>query len=248
MSIFTVLSLVYALSFNPQVEQIREGLSYNRLEEKVLTAMGVQVIDLELTVIYSSMGKIEHPQEKWPKNNTAIPNNTYVNAVRTNRYAQPELVDMLVSAAGEMFETYQIDGVGPRLQVNDASRKYGGRLSPHVSHRRGIDADIGMYRFEEGRYTNRIGPIKQWNQETLEANWNFLKSLQHNYSIQYVFWNGRYINKMKNYVLSHYGEAEWNEYGKVFHTEDHHTSHFHIRIVNPSIIKRKQREAHQPCC
>jgi murein endopeptidase len=247
MSLFTALSLVYALLGIPQLERSVQQ-TYTQLEEKVLFTAGIQRIDFEPIFIYVGQEGLEKKAENWPRNSTLIPSNQYINATRSNRYAWPELVDMLVGAAGEMFERYKVEGVGPRLQVNDASRRRGGKLYPHLSHRRGIDVDVGMYRCHQGHCENRAESIKEWNPETLKANWEFLKSVQDHYPIQYIFWNGRYINAMKGYVLSNYGEEEWEYYGKVFHSDRSHTKHFHIRIRDPREVKREQQKVSGPCC
>jgi len=247
MSLFTTLGLVYALLGSPQIARSVQE-TYNQLEEKVFLAAGVRTIDFEPRFIYVCAGKQAGKEGNWPKNSTPIPSNTYISATRSNRYAQPEMVETLVSAAREVFERYQVEGIGPRLEVHDASRKRGGKLSPHLSHRQGIDVDVGMYRCQGEQCTNSTGRINNWNPETLEANWTFLRSIQDHYPIQYIFWNGKYIHKMREYVLSNYGEEEWRHYGKVFHRDASHTKHFHIRIKDPRKVKREQQRADGPCC
>lgn len=251
MSLFTALSLAYTLIVNPYAapaaQDIGRAVSHpQQLEERVLAAFHIH--RMSPIVIYVSQSRIEKPDEVWPKNSIPIPDGTYINAISSNRYAQPELVEMLASAAREMYEKYGVQGIGPKLEVHDASRKYGGRLHPHASHRQGIDVDVGMYRCKDRKCDNATGAIREWNQETLEANWSFLKSLQYHYTVNSVFWNGRYIDRLQDYVLKEYGLEEWKQYGKVLKREYHHTRHFHLRINNPSILKMKIAREKKPCC
>lgn len=245
MSLITMVGLAYGLLATPYVARTcEEVLDWCKqpqgVEERVLSALQIQRIDLDPAVFYVSKERIDNPHHSWPRNSTPIPECEYIRLTKPNRYAQPELVEMITSAAGEMFEKYKVNGNGPRLEVRDASRKRGGKLSPHVSHNRGIDVDVGMYWFDGEKYGNSKGLIRKWNPETLEVNWNFLKSLQQHYPVEYVFWSGKDVNRMHNYVKTHYGEEEWKKYGKVLEREDSHTNHFHIRIQNPNRVKGKQ--------
>ena len=90
--------------------------------------------------------------------------------------------------------------------------------------------------------------MKEWNPETLKANWDFIRSLQYHYTIQAIYWNGRYINRMQDYVLSIYGKEEWKQYGSKLKPWSGHTRHFHIRIDNPTILKMKMARSKKPCC
>lgn len=64
---------------------------------------------------------------------------------RDASYGTEELVRMIERAAARVAETH----AGSRLVVGDLSRREGGRLSPHRSHRAGRDADIGFYLVDE---------------------------------------------------------------------------------------------------
>lgn len=63
--------------------------------------------------------------------------------VRTpsHRYGTEELVALLQWAAEEVAREHP----GSVLTVGDLSRRRGGRLRPHRSHRSGLDADVGFY-------------------------------------------------------------------------------------------------------
>jgi penicillin-insensitive murein endopeptidase len=54
-------------------------------------------------------------------------------------YGTYELVHAVTLAAERVGTAYP----GARLTVGDLSRRSGGRLRPHRSHRRGLDVDLG---------------------------------------------------------------------------------------------------------
>ncbi len=64
---------------------------------------------------------------------------------RGSRYGTAELVGLIEHAARKVAHAYP----GAVLQVGDLSRKKGGRLRPHRSHRTGRDADVGFYVMDE---------------------------------------------------------------------------------------------------
>lgn len=59
----------------------------------------------------------------------------------SNAYGTQELVDLLTWAAAEVAREHP----GSMMNAGDLSRRRGGRLRPHRSHRAGRDADIGFY-------------------------------------------------------------------------------------------------------
>lgn len=149
-------------------------------------------------------------------------------------YGKPELLQTLELSAEYMHRYY-----GTALVVGDLSSARGGRLPPHKSHRRGLDADVGIYWHQEGWYENKYGRLKgKLEEQTLAINWDFIKVLQDAGDIDYVFWNRRYISAMKNYVLSNCGKAEWEQYGKVLHHEPGHTDHFHVRVLKGMTLEK----------
>ncbi|HJL17950.1 MAG TPA: penicillin-insensitive murein endopeptidase [Sandaracinaceae bacterium LLY-WYZ-13_1] len=60
-------------------------------------------------------------------------------------FGTEELVGLIHRAAARVHE----ESPGPRLLVGDLSRRGGGRLRPHSSHRNGRDADLGFYLTDE---------------------------------------------------------------------------------------------------
>ena len=78
----------------------------------------------------------------WLRHAAALHENPTLH-VRTpnHRYGTEELVALLEWAADEVAREHP----GSVLTVGDLSRRRGGRLRPHRSHRSGLDADLGFY-------------------------------------------------------------------------------------------------------
>ena len=145
----------------------------------------------------------------------------------TRNYGRRELIERLNSAAESLYTKY-----GTILHVYDLSREHGGFIPPHKSHRQGLDADIGIYSYtdKEGRFENSYGRLKTLDQKTLEINWEFIKTLQKDRDIDYIFWSQRYILVMRQFVREKYGADEWKRYGKVLYHKPGHADHFHLRV------------------
>lgn len=144
----------------------------------------------------------------------------------SNSYGKPELLQTLELSAEYMQHYY-----GTALLVSDLSSARGGRLRPHRSHRKGLDADVGMYWYKEGWYGNTYGKLKKGlDEQILAVNWDFIKVLQDAGDIEYIIWNRGYVKRMEKYVLSHHGKEEWKQYGKVLHSWPAHKDHFHVRV------------------
>jgi len=159
-----------------------------------------------------------------------------------NSYGHHALTTTLDRAACIMYEQYKSP-----LRVNDLSREHGGKLYPHKSHRRGLDADVGMYAYnsQDGYYTtnaslqHRSKAYKDFNNpQALEANWRFIKTLTSGPSeVQYIFWDNQLINRLKKHVIFTHGSEEWKTHGKYFYPEPGHKTHYHIRIKTPELKK-----------
>ncbi len=144
----------------------------------------------------------------------------------SNSYGKPKLLHTLELSAEYMQHYY-----GTALLVSDLSSACGGRLRPHRSHRKGLDADVGIYWYKDGWYGNTYRKLNgKLEEQTLAVNWDFIKVLQDAGDIQYIIWNRGYVKRMENYVLAHRGKEEWKQYGEVLHPWSAHKDHFHIRV------------------
>jgi len=163
-------------------------------------------------------------------NGLKLENQDYLSVQSRNKYGSAELVQLINFAGCQMAQDYETP-----LVVKDLSKKGGGKLSPHLSHQNGRDVDLGIYVHKDGTYGNRFAPLHgKMNPETLEANWQFIKTLQEDQKITYIFWDQSYINQTRRFVQEKYGPEEWAEFGKVLQHAHGHKDHFHVRIEQPA--------------
>ncbi|HJL01164.1 MAG TPA: penicillin-insensitive murein endopeptidase [Polyangiaceae bacterium LLY-WYZ-15_(1-7)] len=176
-----------------------------------------------------------------------------------------ELVDLLAWAAGEVARAHP----GSVMHVGDLSKRRGGRLRPHRSHRAGRDADIGFYlkgndgeplmprRFIEmnhaGKGTDRSGTVYHFDDA---RNWAFVAALvgQDVVPVQYVMC----VQPLKERLMAEgrrQGAPEWllarvEQVVGPRHTGrgrrrryGTHDSHFHIRIYCPRDDRPRCRDS-----
>lgn len=158
-----------------------------------------------------------------------------------------ELVGLIQRAAAQVAAAHP----GPKLVVGDLSRRRGGRLSPHRSHRNGRDADIGFYLLNEAgepvepprfvhvgrRGCGRIGRDRYCFD--VERNWTLLTALVSDpiARIQYVL-VAPYIRRRLLAEGERRGASEALMARVRTVTAPHrgssaHRSHFHVRIYCP---------------
>jgi len=155
-----------------------------------------------------------------------------------NSYGIASLVNTLDRTACILNEEYNTP-----LRVYSLSketgrklRKISGVLGEHLSHQNGIDVDIGIYRTTRGKVSNNFKKLKRGeiNNQTFEANWYLIRTLQESGNITYIFSDRRFIKSLKGYVLKEYGKENWTKYGRVLQHSKGHKDHFHIRVINDS--------------
>jgi hypothetical protein len=153
---------------------------------------------------------------------------------RGTNYGRPELIKMIYQAA----EAVCGDIYGCQLVIHDLSRKNGGRVRIHRSHRTGLDADIGHIHYDttKDRYYGKFVPVDK-NEESLSANWDLIRAMadaagadEKGRRMEVIFWDRKYIRAMREFVTSFYGEEQWNEYGPLLKPEPGHRDHLHFRI------------------
>ena len=107
--------------------------------------------------------------------------------VRKGRnWGTPEMVDALVEAVDAVHAKHP---GGHALITGDLSRREGGKLSPHVSHQSGRDADVGYY------FRTQVPPrwFRKASEESLDVprTWTFVSSLLADDKVQYIFMDYR---------------------------------------------------------
>lgn len=153
-------------------------------------------------------------------------------------WGSPVMVETLVGAARHM--RWLMPDSDP-ITIGDISTQHGGYLSGHVSHRAGVDADVGLYRTggHQGRGFDNPG-----SDFDLEANWAFVSALLDTGDIDFILLDQSHINKLRAYALSN-GLLTEAEAARIFPTTDTwrytgilrhasgHDNHFHVRVLCP---------------
>jgi hypothetical protein len=123
---------------------------------------------------------------------------------------------------------------GPDISVGDLSRRGGGRLAGHRSHRSGRDIDLGYITDPpqtEGFFNTRA------NSRNLDAEkqWWLLKCFLDKKSLEYVFMNWGPISAVRKVVESRPEDAFYLRYfpggeEPVIMNDPSHRSHMHVRF------------------
>jgi murein endopeptidase len=131
--------------------------------------------------------------------------------------------------------------------VGDISKKGGGRVPPHGSHRSGRDVDIGF--FEKGNEERRrFNGAMGVDAIDIEKTWFLIETLLLTAQVQYVFINERLLPAFRAHARSVGWEAadldrfflmgsKGGRRGAIRHAAGH-TYHFHVRFKCPSRSRR----------
>lgn len=126
----------------------------------------------------------------------------------------------------------------PPVLIQDLSRRRGGRLGPHTSHRSGRDVDIALVR-NRGPYDRPVTASRR----TLDAErtWFLIHSLIRSGDVQYVFLHRSLIRTLRQHARKQ-GMSR-SELRRIFHNprrgrrapgiiraEPGHRAHFHVRF------------------
>jgi len=157
-------------------------------------------------------------------------------------WGTPEMIQAIVTATEEM--AWRLPHVGPPI-VGDISRRHGGYLHGHRSHRSGIDADISIFvANSEGRHSSGFQHTTPQTMD-YEANWLFWKSLLDTGLVERVFLDQSLIDAMRKYLIENQLLTEeealavfprrgtqglWSRTG-VFQHVSGHRNHIHLRVV-----------------
>jgi murein endopeptidase len=132
-----------------------------------------------------------------------------------------------------------------QVLIQDLSKRHGGKLKPHHSHRRGWDVDIGVVR--RGRAFDRFVPASPRTLD-VEKTWWLIHALISTGDVEYVFLNRRLIRPIYRYArkqgisrermreLFHYPRRSRWGLG-IIRAEAGHLAHFHVRFLRkrPSV-------------
>ncbi len=165
----------------------------------------------------------------------------YVRAQPNHAWGTAEMVDLLVEAGRHM--SWLVPQASPFV-VGDISSVRGGYSAGHISHRGGIDADVGIYRkggWQHARGFTRLAP----SELDVEATWTLISTMLSTGKVDFILLDRGHINRLLAYVLTA-GLLTDEEAAKVFPTEGsravwantgilrhapHHEDHIHVRVL-----------------
>ncbi len=133
----------------------------------------------------------------------------------------------------------------PKVVIADISKRYGGKLKRHKSHRSGRDVDVGMFAVWGNSETDI--PNHRPQDLNIPLTWDLIKCFVDTGKVKMIFLDYRmqrrfyfYLKKHPNLIPKGHTLNELIEYpkGKHSHTgliryEPGHRSHFHVRFVCP---------------
>jgi len=130
------------------------------------------------------------------------------------------------------------------ITIGDISAERGGFLSGHLTHRGGIDADIGIYHTANGvgGLQNPRGFDKLGDDFDAEANWAMISAFLDTGNVEWILIDQSHIRRLRNYVLSNglLTESEADEIFPSSNYYDHsgyvrhapnHLDHMHVRVL-----------------
>lgn len=148
-----------------------------------------------------------------------------------------EMISLLVDTGRHM--RWLLPTASP-INIGDISAARGGFLSGHLSHRGGVDADVGIY--STGGYQGPRGFDRLGDNFDVESNWALISTMLDTGKVDFILLDQSHINRLKKYTLSHglltEEEVEavfptsryWEHTGIVRHAANH-VDHLHVRVL-----------------
>ena len=165
----------------------------------------------------------------------------YVRAQPGAAWGSQEMIDLLVDAGRHM--SWLMPSASPFV-VGDISTPRGGYLAGHLSHRGGIDADVGIYKkggWQHPRGFTSLAP----SQLDVEATWALVSTMLNSGKVDFILLDRSHITRLRTYVLSaglltdeeaarifpaEGTRAVWENTGVLRHAP-HHQDHLHVRVL-----------------
>lgn len=147
------------------------------------------------------------------------------------------MIDSIVQVSRHM--RWLLPGASP-ITIGDISSERGGFLSGHMSHRGGVDADVGIYRtggLQNPRSFDRLGDAFD-----VEANWALISAFLDTGNVDFILLDQSYIHKLRTYVLAKglmdaaeadeiFPSANYYERTGYLRHAPHHDDHLHVRVL-----------------
>jgi murein endopeptidase len=165
----------------------------------------------------------------------------YVRVQPNASWGSQEMVDLLVDAGRHM--SWLLPHASPFV-VGDISHERGGYIAGHVSHRGGVDADVGIYKkggWQHSRGFTNLAP----SELDLEANWALISHMLASGKVDFILIDRGHIRRLREYVLSarllseeeadrifppEGSRGTWANTGIVRHAPNHQ-DHIHVRVL-----------------
>jgi hypothetical protein len=156
------------------------------------------------------------------------------------------MVDVLTEVSTRMALEYPS---AEPLVIGDISRRGGGQIDGHMTHRMGEDADIGIY-FRGGRQSHGGFVNVDPDELDCDATFGLIRALLDTGTVEYILLDQVLIDRLRSYALADLGldpelvasmfpaegTATWRMWGYVRHA-DNHRNHLHIHVGDPQVRK-----------
>lgn len=154
-------------------------------------------------------------------------------------YGMPQMMQVIEDVGARLAAIHpQADA----LVVGDISALGGGPLEGHVTHDRGVDADLGLFR--QGGFQPNGGFVDLAPAELdLALSWDLIRLLLDTGKVEYILLDQEHIDALKRYLVVERRmdtdlvdtvfpsqAASWNLKGVVRHAP-RHASHLHIHVA-----------------
>ncbi|MEN9787154.1 MAG: hypothetical protein RLZZ299_2418 [Pseudomonadota bacterium] len=165
----------------------------------------------------------------------------YSRIAPNDAWGTPTLVDLVIAAGRHM--SWTMPKASP-FAVGDLSRRFGGPSVGHISHRGGVDADIGLYRQGGFQARNQFLDLAP-SQVDLAATWELMRFFLDSGMVDFILLDRAHIVRIKAFTLSQ-GLLTHEEAARVFPVEGsreawqttgivrhaaHHRDHMHVRVL-----------------
>lgn len=152
-------------------------------------------------------------------------------------YGTPKTIGLIESAVAQYRRRF---GRAPKVLIGDISKKGGGKIDPHLSHRLGRDVDMGYVLKGADATRTRFSGV---NADTLDVprTWALVKAFLDTHEVRYIFMDYTLQKILYDYAHKHgtakdeldelfqYPRGRGKNHGIVRHWKSHR-NHFHVRF------------------
>lgn len=165
------------------------------------------------------------------------------------QWGTQEMIDLLVDTTQHMRWLMPDSS---RIVIGDISRRGGGFLSGHKSHRGGVDADVGIFRVGRSQSDTHFDRLRSYEFD-VEANWAMISAMLETGKVDFILLDRSLVARLKAYTVNNgllsAEDAErtfptegsrqvWRETGIVHHAPNH-ADHIHVRVLCPDGSKAR---------